>query len=76
MDDNYNGTPVVIAGVIPFIRATILLTLKIYFSIKKKDVKISTTPVNNDLEINNIESEMENKVENNMEDNTNITISV
>ena len=38
LDNNYDGIPIILSGVIPFMISSILLILKIYFTIKKKQL--------------------------------------
>ena len=40
LDNDLNGIPVILAGVIPFLLTTILLILKIFFSFRKKKLRI------------------------------------
>ena len=39
LDDNYDGIPIILAGYVPFMISLLLVILKIYFTIDKKNKK-------------------------------------
>ena len=49
LDDNYDGIPIILAGCIPFIISSLLVILKIYFTIDKKNKNKKNNEIDNHI---------------------------